>query len=173
MVQDWLGYVTAPTTARYNLAPGSSIVAATPSQMADATARVVTSRGREIELAGAESGSGHQFRYSQTAVPGLYKMQFRDAESVVKEIPYYVARDPRESELKALSQSDQQGLLAAAGIQFAGNQLESATGGAEMVPRQEPVWGALLVALVALLAGELLLANRLSRLRHGFAVSVN
>ena len=33
MVHDWLGYVTAPTSARYNLNPGTSIIADTSAKM--------------------------------------------------------------------------------------------------------------------------------------------
>jgi hypothetical protein len=43
--------------------------------------------------------------------------------------------------------------------------------GKETPPRREPPWDLLLAALVALLAGELLLSSRLARQRAGFSVS--
>jgi hypothetical protein len=41
----------------------------------------------------------------------------------------------------------------------------------DLATRQEPVWGLLLGALVALLGGELLLSHWLARQRSGVAVS--
>jgi hypothetical protein len=173
MVQDWLSYITAPRTARYNLAPGNSILAAAPAEELGANAKVITPRGREMDLVPLESGSGSVFRFSQTAVPGLYRVRFIADGGVVQEVPYYVARDPRESDLTPLTDAERLGVLASADVAFAGEGATSAASVAAMAPREEPVWGALLVALVALLAGELLLANRLSRQRHGFAVNTN
>ena len=171
MVQDWLNYVTAPTTARYNLAPGTSIVAIPPEDAPDASAEVLTSRGVEIALAATESDIGRAFRYSQTSVPGAYTVRFRDGDKLVSETPFYVSRDATESYLEPLGDTERRDVLRAAGLQFDGEG-SSFRGGTEVARRREPIWGVLLVALVALIAGELLLANRLARQRHGFAVNM-
>jgi hypothetical protein len=173
MVQDWLGYVTAPTTARYNVAPGSSIVATPPEDSPDASAQLITPRGRQIPLVPSEAEVGTVYRYSQTAVPGAYRVKFASDGRPAGEVPFYVAQEAREFNLAPLAPADRDGLLASTGIHFDEQQAGSALNAAEMAPRREPVWGALLVSLVALLAGELLLATRLAKLRHGFAVTMS
>ena len=39
MIHDWLGYITAPTSARYNLNPGTSIIATAPKDAAECVRR--------------------------------------------------------------------------------------------------------------------------------------
>jgi hypothetical protein len=90
----------------------------------------------------------------------------------VSEVPYYVTRDAAESRLVALDEAGKS-VLAAAGVHVDGGAGSGGAGATKIAPRSEPVWGALLVALVALLAAELLLANRLARQRHGFAVTMS
>ncbi|MEX2317872.1 MAG: BatA domain-containing protein [Pirellulales bacterium] len=173
MIQDWLNYVTAPTTARYNLEPGTSIVAMRPEASADASAELTTSRGRKIDLVASDAEAGSVFRYSQTAVPGAYVVLFKGDGKPATEVPFYVARDSRESNLAPLDETTRSGLLASAGVRFAGQQAADGASSTQIAPRLEPVWSALLVALVALLAGELLLATRLAKQRHGFAVTMS
>jgi hypothetical protein len=173
MIQDWLNYITAPTTARYNLSPGASIVALPPDGAPNASAELLTPRGREVSLVPSDGEAGSMFRYSQTAVPGDYLVRFKSDGEVASEVPFYVARDARESNLAPLDEAGRRGLSASAGVGFAGQQTADSASTTEIAPRLEPVWGALLVALVALLTGELLLATRLARHRHGFAVTMN
>ena len=111
-------------------------------------------------------------RYSQTQLPGLYRLTF-DANSSEISLPFYVARDPKESEWKPLDEEDRTQLLQFAGLQFEGQQaITSATvENVEPRPRAEPIWGVLLLALVAILIGEQLLANWLARQRSGVAVT--
>ncbi len=78
MVQDWLGFVTSPTTSRYNLEPGGLIVASPPADAAGATAELVTPRGRAIPLAAVDADFAPVFRYSQTTLPGMYRVRFKE-----------------------------------------------------------------------------------------------
>jgi hypothetical protein len=172
MVQDWLAYLTAPTTSRHNVSPGASIVAAPPTESPEASAKLITSRGREVDIVATDGEAGRMFRYSQTAVPGAYTVRFQAGGRQVSEVPYYVTRDAAESRLVALDEAGKS-VLAAAGVHVDGGAGSGGAGATKIAPRSEPVWGALLVALVALLAAELLLANRLARQRHGFAVTMS
>jgi hypothetical protein len=56
-------------------------------------------------------------------------------------------------------------------LQFAGTETAATVKTADTAPRREPFWSFLLAALVALLAGELLMSNWLARQRSGMAVS--
>ena len=171
MVQDWLAYVTAPTRARFNLAPGAPIVASLSADQTDAAAELVTPRGGAIPLAAADGDTDPVVRYTQTSLPGTYRVRFTCGGNPVGQLPFHVARDARESDVTPMTDADRT-KLAAAGLQFGGaaSQAEIASAAAE-APRREPFWGILLAALVALLAGELLLSGGLARQRHGFAAS--
>ncbi len=172
MVQDWLNYLTAPTTARYNLAPGSAIVATPPDGAAVASADLTTSTGKTFTLAAADSAAGRVFRYSQTAVPGPYIVRLKASGAGTRNVPFYVSRNANESNLAPLDEPSRRMLLALAGVQFAGRQGARIDSTKATAPRQEPMWGGLLVSLIALLAGELLLATRLARHRQGLAVNM-
>lgn len=170
MVHDWLGYVTAPTTSRYNLEPGTTIVATPPADATNATAEMVTPRGRAIPLTATDAEFAPTYRYSQTALPGTYRVRFRRGEETVAEVPYQVVREASESELKVLPPSERERLAQAFGVQFEESPVVAASS-VDAPPRREPVWGALLAALVALLVAELFVANLLARQRTGFEVT--
>jgi hypothetical protein len=170
MIHDWLGYVTAPTSARYNLKPGTSIIASAPKDSPKASAEVVTPRGRRIPLTVTTADANSVFRYMQTQLPGLYRVRFNSDGGSVGDVPFHVARDAAESDLKMLGAAERDSLLEPAGVHFTG-AVPTMPSGNETAPRREPLWGMLLAALVALLASELLMANRLARQRAGFAVS--
>jgi hypothetical protein len=169
MVHDWLAYVTAPTMARHNLSPGTPIVAA--SQQGSTSAMLVTPRGREIALAATDADVSPVYRFTQTRLPGTYRVRFSSSGTAASETPFHVAHDARESNLEPLNVADRDALLVPAGLQFAGVEAESAVETANAAPRREPFWSFLLAALVALLAGELLMSNWLARQRSGMAVS--
>jgi hypothetical protein len=166
-----LDYVTAPAMARYNIAPGAPIVASAPAEARDAKVELVTPRGRSISLSPMDAEAAPTYRYSQTSLPGTYRMLFTGGGGPAGEVPFQVARDGTESELRPLS-DDERGKLLAAGLQFDGEAIVS-TDEPEATPRREPFWGLLLTSLVLLLAGELLLSGGLARQRHGLAVSAH
>jgi len=170
MVHDWLDYLTAPAAARHNLAPGGLLLASAPSDMAYSAATLHAPDGREVPLVAQEAGDNATFSYSQTQLPGIYRVNFDTGGETVGSMPFYVARDPTESDLQPLGEEQRQKLFEVANLQFDANHAAQAHV-ADPVPREEPLWGALLVTLIVLLAGELLLSNWLARQRHGPAVS--
>ena len=170
MIHDWLGYVTAPTSARYNLNPGTSIIALAPKDAPNAMAEVVTPRGRRIPLTVTSADANSVFRYMQTQLPGMYRVRFNKDGAAAGDVPFHVAQDANESDLRALGTPERENVLEPAGVHFSGTVAEAPKGN-DTSPRREPLWGLLLAALVALLAGELLMANHLARQRAGFAVS--
>jgi hypothetical protein len=169
MVHDWLAYVTAPTMARYNLAPGGPIVAGPPADARDATAELTTPRGKSIELVATDADVAPVYRYTQTGLPGTYRVRFSQGGDPVGEVTFQVSRDARESNLSPLTDDDR-GKLLAAGVQF-GVATAATASATDSAPRREPFWGLLLAALVVLLACELLMSSVLARQRGGFAVS--
>jgi hypothetical protein len=170
MIHDWLGYVTAPTSARYNLNPGTPLIASAPKDAPNSTAEVVTPRGRRIQLNITNADANSVFRYVQTQLPGMYRVRFSSDGGPTGDVPFHVAQDATESDLKVLSKAERDNLLEPAGVHFTGAEPVLPKGN-ENAPRREPLWGLLLSALVVLLGCELLMANRLSRQRTGFSVS--
>jgi hypothetical protein len=175
MIHDWLAYVTAPTLARYNLSPGAPIIASAPKEASGGSATLVTPRGREVALAALDGDGSSVFRYTQTQLPGDYRVRFTAGESPAGgvpagDVPFYVAYDVRESTIEPLTEVERGKLVVSAGVQFAGaNTPVVAT--RDSAPRREPFWGVLLTALVALLLSELLLSTWLARQRTGLTVN--
>jgi hypothetical protein len=170
MIHDWLSYATAPTMARYNLTPGAPIMALAPAGASSDAATVVTPRGHEISLVATDADVTNVFRYTQTQLPGTYRVRFTSGGAPSGAVPFHVAHDPRESNLEPLSETVRDKLLVRAGVQYAGTDAP-VTSPREAAPRREPFWGYLLAALVALLASELLMSTWLARQRGGLAVS--
>jgi len=172
MVHDWIAYVTAPTMARYNLSPGAPIIASAPQDAAGTSAILVMPRGREIAIAALDGDGASVFRYTQTQLPGEYRIRFASGKSSAGDVPFHVAHDASESTIAPLSEADREKFLVPAGVQFAGaNAPVIAT--RDGAPRREPFWGILLSALVALLVSELLLSTWLARQRTGLTVSTS
>lgn len=163
MIHDGLDYITSPSSSQFNLAPGSPLLA--PALDGDASAVVVTPRGREIPLTFAAGEALATYRYSQTRLPGEYRLRV-DRAGQPLETPFQVKRNAAESTQTALTQS-QRSELQSAGVQFDA-EAEAVGAASAEAPRREPVWGVLLAALAALLAIELLVASRLARQRHGY-----
>jgi hypothetical protein len=170
MIHDWLSYITAPTMARYNLSPGAPIVATPPKGAADSTAVVITPHGREVKLLAVDSGVAAVCRFTQTQLPGNYRVRFTSNGSTASEVPFHVAYDVRESTFEPLAEADRDKLLVTAGVQF-GGEATPIVAASDSAPRREPFWGYLLAALVALLVSELLMSGFLARQRSGMAIS--
>ncbi|HEX2474339.1 MAG TPA: hypothetical protein VHK01_06330, partial [Lacipirellulaceae bacterium] len=137
-----------------------------------ASATLVTPRGREIPLASLDADGSSVFRYTQTQLPGEYRVRFTKGGVPAGDVPFHVAFDASESTIEPLAEADRDKLLTQAGVQFAGANAPSVAT-RESAPRREPFWGILLAALVALLVGELLMSTWLARQRSGMAVSTS
>ena len=171
MVHDWLDYLTAPATARFNLQPGNAITASLPSTADVSSAELITPNGQQVQLAIAGGEDHNLIRYSQTQLPGLYRVR-ASVGSDETNLPFYVSREASESNLEYLTDEQRGQLASTSGVQFEG--LEAAPTTVEEIeprPRTEPIWGMLLAALVALLVLELLMSGWLARQRSGTAVA--
>jgi hypothetical protein len=167
MIHDGLDYITAPTSARFNLTPGAPIVAIATSAV---EATLLTPRGREIALRAATNAATPSYRYAQTRLPGVYRLRLKATDGSIRDVPFQVERDPAESNLQALS-DERRAFLSSLEIRFDGVEAPAASSTAPPPPRREPVWGALLIALIAFLIAEMLLASWLGRQRHGFPLN--
>ncbi len=171
MIHDWLDYLTAPAMARYNLEPGNAITALVPITAETATAKLLTPAGQEVSLTVSGGEENGLVRYLRTQLPGLYRVTFETDDTSVS-LPYYVARDSSESDWQLLATADRLRLSDAAGLQFEGaTETLSAADHAEPRTQAGPIWGALLLLLLALLFGEQLLSNWMARQRSGVAVT--
>ncbi len=125
---------------------------------------------REIALVALDGDGSPVFRYTQTQLPGNYRIRFKSGNSPAGDVPFHVAHDASESTIARLAEADRAKLLVPAGVQFAGANAP-AVATRDSAPRREPFWGILLTALVALLVGELMLSTWLARQRSGLSVS--
>lgn len=158
IVQDWLNYLTQPRATRHNLAPGDPIsLHLAGSDVLEATLR--TPQSDEIELTAEATSTGIAFRTSRTIQPGDYSLE---VGLTGDKIPFHVHRDPRESNLTALSAAQIQQI---ADISGHGKSTTNST--AQGSTPTDPVWPLLLMLLVVLILGELLLAGSMSRRRFG------
>ncbi len=171
MVHDWLDYLTAGSTARYNLSPGHAIVASSPAEAAFATPELVTPDGNEHSLIVEPTNDGHaRFQFSRTHQPGMYRIAFKSGNETVASLPFYVARDTGESSWQVISEEEREKLLSALGL-HTGADSSVAPQQAQAIRPEEPIWEFLLLLLIVFLASELLLSNWLGRQRSGVAVS--
>jgi hypothetical protein len=170
MIHDWLDYMTAPQIAHYNLSPGAPIVASPPDEASQVSPTLINPLGREVPLVQVDTDIGSGVRFSQTQLPGAYRVRFTGQGTTNTEIPFHVARDVSESDIRPLDATDRESLLASAGVQF-GRDMARVPSTSQTASRREPVWTFLLAALVALLIAELVLASWLARQRTGISLS--
>ena len=158
MVHDWLGYLTEPGATRHNLLPGDPISLHVAGSE-DTHATLTTPDGEVVAVAGEPATDGVTFRTSRTSLPGNYALEIGLAGST---LPFHVARDVGESDLTRLTSTDRTFLNETAGL----NQGRIATRFSGTNQRA-PVWSALLMLLIALIAGELVLSGVIARKRFG------
>ncbi|MDZ4659935.1 MAG: BatA domain-containing protein [Bythopirellula sp.] len=170
LVSDWLDYLSAPTSARYNLAPGSALVAMLPASADADGVKLLTPAGTTVPLAGQELADAQVVRYWQTHLPGSYRVLYEDSGSSGS-MPFHVARDPQESQLNFIDDLQREA-IAASGVIF-GTELPETQVVEESTAQQEPIWQLLLVALIVLLALELLISSWITRQRSGPALSTS
>lgn len=156
MLHDWLGYLSEPTSTKYNLAPGEPIAfRVTSNDMKQGMLN--TPAEEQIELSGIETEAGYLFRSSHTKDPGLYRIEFPFTDEV---LPFHVSRPAAESEFAALSSADRDRI----------NSWTKVTANAKpngSNPTTSPLWPLLLMLLAALILGELIISGMISRERFG------
>lgn len=158
MVRDWADYLSQPKSTRFNLNPGDPLVyRVQDGGVSDA--RLQTPNQRPIELAPDTLARDPVFRTSRTRLPGSYWLQLGLAD---RSLPFEVARDSAESDLRPLSQVDRKTLGKLAGLKSLGTGAALAGN-----PQTDPLWPPLLIGLIGIIAAELVLSGLLSRERFG------
>jgi hypothetical protein len=150
MLHEWLWYLSEANLPRRNLSVGETFVSLSSNKTAQA--ELLCPDGRKIELTGETADGGVQYRHA-AVLPGDYVLRPASGGIATK---FHVHRDPQESDLKSLTTQDREQLAAAKEFRFDG-ALEGSVGKVE-VPKH-PLEGWLLVALAAVILGELLLAG--------------
>ena len=157
MVQTWLSYLAEPGATHSNLIAGQPIRMRWP----DATYETATLRsptGDETDLSGQRDGDTMLFFTSATHSSGIYTLELGLSGTP---IPFWVARDPDESNLTPLSSAQR------AAIQAILDTPMNA-GSERAVPNSgQPLWPWLLMTLVLLIAADIMLSGSISRGRFG------
>lgn len=174
MVHDWLDYLAAPLEGRHNLIAGTPIVAQPPSieessTTGDVTATLIPPGGEEIALAARGDLASPVFRYTQTSLPGTYKVLFNEGGEQMAEIVYYTPRSLEESRLEPIGAEELEQLSSSYELRT-GETFESEIIETSASDRLAPFWWILLAGLVLLLVVEAVLAHRVSWNRMGDAL---
>lgn len=158
LVRDWLSYLSQPLATRHNLAPGEPIaLLLTDKRHRNAILR--TPHGDQIELTADPQQDGVMFRTGRTVLPGDYTLELSLTGA---QIPFHVQRPSQESDLSTLTTDDQQLLADLSGL--------GAAAGAEAIGgtnQTDPLWPLLLMALIVVIALELVLSGVIARERFG------
>ena len=155
MVQDWLAYLTEPSSSMHNLVPGQPIAL----QLRDVThltATLLKPNGQHIDLTGQQDGDDVHFHTTRTAASGLYELELGLSG---RRIPFVVQRASGESDLAAVTKSQKASIL---------NRLEyqRELSPVDHVPTATlPIWPLLLMGLVGLMITELLISGMITRQR--------
>lgn len=169
MVRDWIEYLAEPRATQYNLEPGQPIVYRVSDSDVGAigsgareeapTGLLQTPRRESIELTAQPREESMEFRSSRTRLPGAYRLEIGLADRVV---PFQVMRSPEESNLASLDPNTWQWIEASFAAQATPERLAQSSS-----TQADPVWPYLLLALIALITGELVLSGVMARQRFG------
>lgn len=168
MVTDWLDYLTAPSSLRFNLAPGNPLVAVLPSAADASSVKLLLPAGNTVELISERQDDSQIVRYWQTQLPGTYCVRYEQAGRENR-IFYQVARDRAESQLTFID-DQQRKLLSNAGLIY-GDKLVVEHAAKNEVTEREPVWSTLLICVIVFFALELILSSWLTGYRTAAPLS--
>ncbi len=156
MASAWLSYLSEPKATRHNLLPGEPISLQVAAD-AGTEATLTLPTGDDVAVSGEPVADGVMFRTSHTMTPGAYSLEYALSGDGV---PFHVARQGAESNLAGLTDADREFLRNTAGLGQEGRAAPVAAAG-----RAAPMWPALLVLLIAVMAGELVLSGTIARKR--------
>ena len=169
MVHDFLAYITQPAATKFNLQRGGEIVYATSEELASAKGQLETPIGETVSITSRDEGDAILCRFAGTAIPGPYHLKLVHGDELLKELPFYVARDVEESDLQRLTAEQQTWLSDNGGIEFSETaNLRSPPTNSQ--PNSKPIWWLFLVILLLLIITELALASQSARRRYAPAV---
>jgi len=162
MLHEWLWYLSEPGLPKRNLVVGESIVEAAAAQ--NDAAQLTLPDARKIEVTAASGPSGAQFRFSGTRLPGDYTLRGKGGKADATS-SFFVQRNPQESDLRPLTEQDQQQLASSKFF-----RMNAAVDVIASAPRLEtpkhPLEGWLLGLLAAVFVGEIALAGWMTHRRN-------
>ncbi|MBN2582822.1 MAG: BatA domain-containing protein [Planctomycetes bacterium] len=159
MLYEWLWYLSEPATPDRNIHPGDTLTVTVPTGRSVADATIATADGRTVPLRPVAGDAGTKVEFDGTLIPGGYHVTMDFADKTSLTVPFNVLRDAEESDLEPLK-TEQSNLLAeAGGLRFDADGLAQVQT-ERSTPDARPVWWYLLVALLAMMLAELLLAWR-------------
>lgn len=154
MVHEWIWYLAAPSFPRQNLNLGESLLWAPDSRRENTQITAELPNNQSIALETGRGNSSQPVRFNQTHTPGRYTLI---DSATGHRSPFVVKRDPDESSLTSLSSTEREQLARIPGFHIGASAL-SIPGEIDLEVPTTPIAGTLLVILLALVAGELLLA---------------
>jgi hypothetical protein len=168
MVHEWSWYLVEPSQTAWNLIPGDTLSTYTSLESPAVAGWVTTPPADRIELSSLRREGRRLWRFSKTLWPGPYELVVADAQGNERGLAFQVARDPRESELAALSDDQLKGLAATGGLHIDTDPLAIPLKPRPAAP--DPLWSWLVLLAVAALLLESALAGWLARRRGTGAV---
>jgi len=164
MVHEWLWYLIQPAATPRNVQASDPLVLTLPAKLAKTAMQVTMPTSGVADVTATAEGDRSVYRFTDTLLPGLYTFALAEPGPLQGTWPYYVRRDPGESDLASLSESDEEALEEDALIRFVTDPLARPAEHHEE-SRVEPLWKWLLGALIVLIAVELLFAGLITRRR--------
>jgi hypothetical protein len=171
MVHEWLWYLTEPGLVKHNLQPGELLQATQPAGASSGGASLLTPGGLTRNLVGQAEDERLVFRYAKTMFPGEYRLDLSGGKEGSRSEKFLVSRDPGESILTPLTESQIQALSKAGGLSFGPNPLSQPSGQRVAAP-PKPVAHWLLLALAGLMAVEAAVAFWITSRRRNPAPAV-
>ncbi len=189
LINDWLAYLASPNGIQYNLLPGQPLEylwTANPDvPEAEVTATLVSPTGRKQSRVIDPGVTSIPLVWREIDLPGVYRLTIQQNEQSSISLPYSVGRDPGESDLTVITESDEAFLSEMESVvwarldqtnensfsersasQVVRSQLDLASSG---LP-QTPLWKSALLCLLVAFVLELFLSSRSSSLRFGTAL---
>ncbi|MBI4579320.1 MAG: hypothetical protein HY718_06430, partial [Planctomycetes bacterium] len=170
MVHEWLWYLAEPMQTRWNLTGGDTFAASFVPDEYGPIAEVATPGGERIKVASTDRDGRRWFRCGKTLWPGAYQLVLSEPQGGERAIPFQVNRDPKESELTGLTETDVRALAEHGGLRFDGDPLGTKSPGRPGPP--EPMWMWLMIAALAVLLAESALGAYLARRRAATPVDM-
>lgn len=152
-VQEWLRYLVQPAIAAHNLAIGEPLVFRQFGTAEPVDAILTAPLHDPVTLAAEPERDATVYRYFETVFPGDYRLTTKGAATDT-DVPFYVRRDPAESDLRPWSTELRTALSAIPELKFAQDALAWPRE-VNIKPATAPAWTWLLWAVAALLAVEL------------------
>lgn len=166
IVHEWLSYLIEPTGTRWSVEPGEAFKVGLPAEAFEPQATVHLPVGGAVPVDAEAMEDQLVWRYENTVEPGVYGLAVADRQGGSRILPFHVRRDREESDLTPLSDSDRSLLMEAGGVHFGNDPLALNEAALAESAHSEPMWTWLLLALLAMMLVELILAGRLSRKRN-------